>query len=72
MLTSCGSTQYAGYDNDGIYSTKENGNVVTQETTTTSTNDYNYYKNYFSQNLMHFGYWNSSILVETTSMLMKI
>ena len=42
VLTSCGSTQYAGYDNDGIYSTEENGNTVTQEVTTTSTDYSNY------------------------------
>lgn len=52
MLTSCGSFQYAGYDNDGIYSTENyNTEVVEQEPeVTTSTEDSNYYKNYFAEN----------------------
>ena len=53
LLTSCGSYQYVGYDNDGIYSS-ENDNVqeavVEQPTVTTSTKDSNYYKNYFAEN----------------------
>ena len=52
VLTSCGSFQYAGYDNDGIYSSEEyNYNTEVEEpVATTSTNDSNYYKNYFAEN----------------------
>jgi len=51
VLTSCGSFQYAGYDNDGIYSTdKYEDENVEQEVVTTSTDDSNYYKNYFAEN----------------------
>jgi len=50
VLTSCGSFQYAGYDNDGIYGPDENEKDPKQTTVTTSTNDSNYYKNYFAEN----------------------
>lgn len=50
VLTSCGSFQYAGYDNDGIYATDEKENDTKETTVTTSTNDSNYYKNYFAKN----------------------
>lgn len=51
MLTSCGSFQYVGYDDDGIYSSSEDysTDVEQQPVTTTSTNDSDYYKNYFAQ-----------------------
>lgn len=50
VLTSCGSFQYAGYDNDGIYSSNEYEETPQETVVTTSTNDSNYYKNYFAQN----------------------
>ncbi|MDN3494054.1 hypothetical protein [Winogradskyella bathintestinalis] len=51
VLTSCGSFQYAGYDNDGIYSTDEYDNDDTETpVVTTSTDNSNYYKNYFAEN----------------------
>lgn len=50
VLTSCGSFQYAGYDNDGIYATEEYENDAQEPVITTSTNDSNYYKNYFAEN----------------------
>ena len=50
VLTSCGSFQYAGYDNDGIYGANENENDPEQTVVTTETNDSNYYKNYFAEN----------------------
>ncbi|WMI67930.1 hypothetical protein [Mangrovimonas sp. YM274] len=48
LLTSCGSYQYAGYDNDGIYNS--NG-VVYEETpqVETSANNNGYYKAYFTE-----------------------
>ena len=49
VLTSCGSFQYVGYDNDGIYSSEDyNTTDVEQPVATTSTNDSDYYKNYFA------------------------
>lgn len=50
-LASCGSYQYIGYDNDGIYSERE---VVYEEATDTETSNTNiqnnsYYKNYFNE-----------------------
>ncbi|MDG4716457.1 hypothetical protein [Winogradskyella marincola] len=49
VLTSCGSFQYAGYDDDGIYSSEDyNTTEVEQPVVTTSTNDSDYYKNYFA------------------------
>lgn len=50
MLTSCGSFQYAGYDNDGIYTTDDNNVEVERTVVSTSTDDSNYYKNYFAEN----------------------
>ena len=50
VLTSCGSFQYAGYDNDGIYTTDNYDTNVEQPVATTSTEDTNYYKNYFAEN----------------------
>ena len=50
VLTSCGSFQYAGYDNDGVYNTGQNDNNVEQPVATTSTNESSYYKNYFAEN----------------------
>jgi hypothetical protein len=51
VLTSCGSFQYAGYDNDGIYSSETSNDDAVQETVVSlSSNDSNYYKNYFSEN----------------------
>lgn len=54
VLTSCGSFQYAGYDNDGIYTTDEDINVE-RVVVTTSTDDSNYYKNYFAENAAEVG-----------------
>ncbi|NRB61148.1 MAG: hypothetical protein HRU50_14555, partial [Winogradskyella sp.] len=51
VLTSCGSYQYVGYDNDGIYSTErneENAVVEQQPEVTTSTNS-GFYEAYFNQ-----------------------
>lgn len=49
VLTSCGSFQYVGYDNDGIYSSEDyNTTDVEQPVATTSSNDSEYYKNYFA------------------------
>jgi len=51
VLTSCGSFQYTGYDSDGIYGDDTNYEATAeQEVITTSTNDSNYYKNYFAEN----------------------
>lgn len=50
VLTSCGSYQYAGYDNDGIYASDDSDAEVEQPVVTTSTSDSNYYKNYFAEN----------------------
>ena len=51
-LTSCGSYQYASYDNDGIYGEPEKSYEVTtveyKETPKESDNS-NYYKNYFKE-----------------------
>jgi len=47
MLSSCGSYQYAGYDNDGIYSSDEVV-VDVEQASTNRTND-NYYANYFGE-----------------------
>jgi hypothetical protein len=53
IMTSCGSYQYVGYDDDGIYSSgSERGNeeiIVEQQPVTTST-DNNYFENYFQEN----------------------
>ncbi|TCK66625.1 hypothetical protein DFQ05_1895 [Winogradskyella wandonensis] len=46
MLTSCGSYQYVGYDNDGIYSSDEV--VVEVEQAATNRTNSNYYANYFA------------------------
>lgn len=45
MLSSCGSYQYAGYDNDGIYNSDEV--VVDVEEAATNRTSNNYYANYF-------------------------
>ncbi|MCB0399163.1 MAG: hypothetical protein KDD26_05960 [Winogradskyella sp.] len=51
VLTSCGSFQYVGYDDDGIYSSEDYDTAnVEQPVATTSTNDSDYYKNYFAEN----------------------
>ncbi|WP_225035426.1 hypothetical protein [Winogradskyella sp. SM1960] len=50
VLTSCGSFQYAGYDNDGIYATEDYENNTEETVVTTSVNDSQYYKNYFAEN----------------------
>ena len=47
MLSSCGSYQYVGYDNDGIYSSDEVV-VDVEEASTNRTSD-NYYANYFDE-----------------------
>ena len=49
MLTSCGSFQYAGYDNDGIYTTTDTDVIVEEPEVVTSTNSSSYYKNYFAE-----------------------
>ena len=51
VLTSCGSFQYAGYENDGIYSSEGHvDEVVEEKVVTTSSDGSSYYKNYFSEN----------------------
>ena len=50
-LASCGSYEYVGHDNDGIYGS-DNRNVEYQtekETVVETTENGNYYKNYFSE-----------------------
>lgn len=47
VLVSCGSYQYVGYDNDGIYNDDVSEEVVYVEDN--SSNNSNYYKNYFSE-----------------------
>lgn len=54
MLASCGSYQYVGYDNDGIYDTPQDQNVFVQqnepaEEISTEPNSSSYYKNYFNE-----------------------
>ena len=56
-LTSCGSYQYASYDNDGIYGEPDKSYAVKnveyqddQETANESENS-TYYKNYFKERL---------------------
>ena len=44
ILASCGSYQYVGYDNDGIYGTED---IATEQAVTS--NNTNYYKNYFAE-----------------------
>src|SRR5210317_2467410 len=44
ILASCGSYQYVGYDNDGIYGSEA---IVTEQPVTS--NNTNYYKNYFAE-----------------------
>ena len=51
IMSSCGSYQYAGYDDDAIYSNSEKNveyEETTSETETTSENS-GYYKNYFKE-----------------------
>jgi hypothetical protein len=52
VVTSCGSYQNVGYDNDGIYSddTYQEQVIVEQAPVTTSASDINYFKNYFAEN----------------------
>lgn len=51
VLASCGSYQYVGYDNDGIYSSNEGIEENTYESTyeDASTVNNSYYKNYFGE-----------------------
>ena len=53
LLTSCGSFQYVGYDNDGIYSSDDGyeENLKEETVVVTSPTDSNYYKNYFAENV---------------------
>ena len=48
LLTSCGSFQYAGYNNDGIYSSDVP--EPEKQVVATAPNESNYYKNYFAEN----------------------
>jgi hypothetical protein len=52
VLTSCGSFEYAGYSNDGIYAANDYNYQAEAEqpVATTSTNESSYYKNYFAEN----------------------
>lgn len=54
ILLSCGSYQYVGNDNDGIYGEQE---VVYEENqpVTTTTNDNNVYKDYFTEKELQYG-----------------
>ena len=50
VLASCGSYQYVGYDNDGIYNTSDN--VYAEESAyedATKVDNNSYYKNYFAE-----------------------
>lgn len=50
VLASCGSYQYVGYDNDGIYgSERQPVQVVEVQEVETTPSDANYFKNYFSE-----------------------
>ncbi len=52
LLTSCGSYQYVGYDNDGIYGSDDRvveEEVVYEKATTVEVDDNSYYKNYFTE-----------------------
>jgi hypothetical protein len=54
ILASCGSYQYVGYDNDGIYGSEE---VVYEQQPYNETpvaNNNNYYKNYFAEKSREF------------------
>ncbi|MEM9681257.1 MAG: hypothetical protein AAF901_13120, partial [Bacteroidota bacterium] len=46
VLTSCGTSQYASYDNDGIYASSQDQPV--EEVAQVDTNS-NYYENYFAE-----------------------
>jgi hypothetical protein len=51
ILASCGSYQYVGYDNDGIYGSEA---IVTERPYVTSNNT-SYYKNYFAEKSQELG-----------------
>ncbi|MFD2914930.1 hypothetical protein [Psychroserpens luteus] len=52
LLASCGSYQYVGYDNDGIYS--DNEDVVYEEARTVSVQDQSVYKDYFTEKSLQY------------------
>ena len=54
LLASCSSYQYAGYDNDGIYSSPSNGEAYTDNDYEESYEDALYYKNLFGEKAEQF------------------
>ena len=54
LLASCSSYQYAGYDNDGIYSSSSQGEAYTANDYEESYEDALYYKNLFGQKASEF------------------
>jgi hypothetical protein len=55
VLASCGSYQYAGYDNDGIYNTSEpNTSEETPYVEATPADNKSYYKDYFAEKSKQF------------------
>ncbi len=54
LLASCSSYQYAGYDNDGIYSSSKDGEAYTANDYEESYEDALYYKNLFGEKAAQF------------------
>ncbi|WP_040282547.1 hypothetical protein [Psychroserpens damuponensis] len=52
LLASCGSYQYVGYDNDGIYSNNEE--IVYEEARTVPIEDQSVYKDYFTEKSLQY------------------
>ncbi|MCC8360779.1 hypothetical protein [Salinimicrobium sediminilitoris] len=55
LLASCSSYQYAGYENDGIYSSSQSGEAYTANDYEESYEDALYYKNLFGEKAEQFG-----------------
>ena len=66
-LTSCGSYQYAGYQDDGIYGTPERTIEVVEVTPTQETPNTNsdYYQNYFREKALELDNMNTDELIFT-------
>ena len=54
VFTSCGSYQYAGEDNDGVYGTTETPVEYTEDVAQTRDNNGSYYENYFKEKSIEF------------------
>ncbi|HKK12214.1 MAG TPA: hypothetical protein VJ945_05255, partial [Flavobacteriaceae bacterium] len=54
ILASCGSYQYVGYDNDGIYGSEDVGYEQPSYNETPNANNSSYYKNYFAEKSQQF------------------